>query len=107
MYTPCVYTGHMKHLDLSVVKNFPRIPEIKLVVEKNGEVEVFSSFKALISWIQEALSKEVEEGYGSTQKRCSTFGMDYDPEQWLYSMTNDDLDCFLWDCGWRLTKVAV
>lgn len=92
----------MKNLDLAVSKTFPRIPDIKFAVEKNGELEMFLTCKELYSWVLECLDSEVYESWAAleTFERRSYDGHD----NWFYDWTYEELKDFLYEQGWNLTR---
>lgn len=93
----------MKNLDLSILrKDFPKIPEIRLIVEKNGEMHIFDTWKDLEEWTRDSFDKEVYDWWRnleSDEKRGYS-----DMSDWFADLSADDIDSFLWDMGWYLTR---
>lgn len=93
----------MKSHDLTVLKqSFPKIPELVLVVEKNGEIETFQTWKALEEWVHEVFDKEIYHAWcdaDTDDKR----GYE-DQRDWFLDWDKDAMVQFLSDYGWNLMR---
>jgi hypothetical protein len=94
----------MKNLDLKVIANFPKVPHVQFVLEKNGEIEVLNSYKELKDWCSEVLSSEIEDAYYyELQDSDGQTGYE-DAYDWF---ANEIDACeFVQECDWNLVKVA-
>ena len=81
----------MKNLDLSVIKNFPTIPSIELIIKEykkegthwvmTGSWEIFNSWNEIVDWLLECFNKELTDyrlennfDFESNEDMLSDFG---------------------------------
>jgi hypothetical protein len=83
------------------------IPEIMFVLEKDGHIEVLKTWENVEDWVLEILEKEVHNLWLDVSRDCPKMERFDSPAQMVNEMFTSDIEDFINENGWNLTRKAI